>query len=459
VIVTVAARPGVPGVPDGEVLIQALPEGNVSVPLDAAGRAVHATRFDRSSSGKVGFLVFYPDRPSWFTWGAGGPPFVLPIQYSFAIDPASVALTLLPVSGDVRPLGTATFRARVTALPPSLATPIGRVTFALGPDPVADALCTADVADGIGQCTATVPGNGSRTVYATFDGGDLFRQAAAQGSLDAVVPPDVAAHLGVTPAAASFVTAVGSRSAYSTFTLHNSGNASASLAVTVSAGFELVSHCAATLAPGASCTLDVALPGIAAGERQGALTIGSNAAEAPLAVALSGTVTPATDEAATVDVVEFYHAALDHWFVSVDPAEIAALDGGRISGWTRTGVAFRAFAPAAGGDALPVCRFYGRPERGLDSHFFSVDADECAQVASRFADDWILETTDAFRIAAPDDTGSCASGRRPVFRLFNNRRDANHRYTTDPSVRDAMIAQGYTLEGHGPAFAVMCAAP
>ncbi len=38
----------------------------------------------------------------------------------------------------------------------------------------------------------------------------------------------------------------------------------------------------------------------------------------------------------TVDVIEFYHAGLDHYFISSLAADIAALDSGRFNGWTRT---------------------------------------------------------------------------------------------------------------------------
>ena len=37
----------------------------------------------------------------------------------------------------------------------------------------------------------------------------------------------------------------------------------------------------------------------------------------------------------------------------------------------------------------------------------------------------------------------------PVYRFFNNRRDANHRYTVDLSVRRAMINRAWVPEGTG----------
>ena len=55
-------------------------------------------------------------------------------------------------------------------------------------------------------------------------------------------------------------------------------------------------------------------------------------------------------------VVEFYNAALDHYFVSALPADIAALDSGNLKGWARTGRTFNAYAGAAAGDepGLPL---------------------------------------------------------------------------------------------------------
>ena len=50
----------------------------------------------------------------------------------------------------------------------------------------------------------------------------------------------------------------------------------------------------------------------------------------------------------------------------------------------------------------------------------------------------------------PDlNTGACPSGTTPVYRLFNKRRDANHRYTIDVNVKNAMMSRGYTSEGYG----------
>jgi hypothetical protein len=45
----------------------------------------------------------------------------------------------------------------------------------------------------------------------------------------------------------------------------------------------------------------------------------------------------------------------------------------------------------------------------------------------------------------------------PVYRVYSNRPDANHRYTIERAVRDAMVAKGWLAEGDGADIVVMCA--
>lgn len=159
-------------------------------------------------------------------------------------------------------------------------------------------------------------------------------------------------------------------------------------------------------------------------------------------------------------VVEYYNAALDHYFMTPLADEIDALDSGRIRGWTRTGLVFDG-SSSPGPGANPVCRFYIPPAHG-DSHFFSASPAECAVVLESMATDpnfsgYIEETAAAFYIALPDTaTGACPAGTAPVYRLWNHRADSNHRYTADAATRDAMIARGYVPEGYGPLGVAMC---
>ena len=158
-----------------------------------------------------------------------------------------------------------------------------------------------------------------------------------------------------------------------------------------------------------------------------------------------------TAGAATLTAVEYYNATLDHYFVTASADEIAKLDAGAFAGWARTQLGFTVFGPATpGAGAVPVFRFYGSPTAGLDSHFYSASAAECADVKVRFPGVWLEETANAFGVFLPDaQTGQCPSNSVPVYRLWNRRVDSNHRFTTDPAVQRLMVARGYAAEGYG----------
>ncbi|MBA3776470.1 MAG: PQQ-dependent sugar dehydrogenase, partial [Betaproteobacteria bacterium] len=163
----------------------------------------------------------------------------------------------------------------------------------------------------------------------------------------------------------------------------------------------------------------------------------------------------AAEPADRIDVIEYYNAALNHYFMTATPAEIHALDSGTLKGWARTSRSFSAFAQAASGTS-PVCRYYLPPAFG-DSHFYSASPVECDEVRAKFPG-FVSEGASVLHIALPDTvTGVCATDTVPVYRVWNNRADANHRYTTDPAIRNAMVAQGGIAEGYGPDHVIMCA--
>jgi hypothetical protein len=156
--------------------------------------------------------------------------------------------------------------------------------------------------------------------------------------------------------------------------------------------------------------------------------------------------------AAVVDAIEYYNAPRDHYFVTSLADEISALDAGVFAGWQRTGLSFKVYdagSIAFGADA--VCRFYGLPSAGLDSHFYTASSLECSEVQQNFAGAWMLESNNVFEVLLPDlTTGQCPVGSIPIYRAWNARFDSNHRYTTDPAVQLSMIAKGYIAEGYGP---------
>jgi hypothetical protein len=52
--------------------------------------------------------------------------------------------------------------------------------------------------------------------------------------------------------------------------------------------------------------------------------------------------------------------------------------------------------------------------------------------------------------------GVCQAGTSPVYRVFNNRGGANHRYTANKAIRDQMVARGWVPEGDGPGRVTIC---
>jgi hypothetical protein len=177
-----------------------------------------------------------------------------------------------------------------------------------------------------------------------------------------------------------------------------------------------------------------------------------NAAENFGGVTVSLPVVPVT-------AFEYYHAALDHYFVTDLAPDIDALDSSRIPGWARTGKSFKVW-PISMGFLRDVCRYYIPPQHG-NSHFFSASKAECETIASRVGVDpnysgYVLETSQAFAVALPDAAGTCPNNWTAVYRLWNNRADSNHRYTIDPAVKAQMLARGYVAEGYGADAVGMC---
>ena len=154
--------------------------------------------------------------------------------------------------------------------------------------------------------------------------------------------------------------------------------------------------------------------------------------------------------------VEFYNTGLDHYFLSHIAAEIADLDGGVHPGWARTGQSFRVFTGSSAQNS-PVCRFYIPPAKG-DSHFYGRGTQECTETGSKNPT-FVNEDPQFFFVVLPT-AGVCPAGTINVYRAFDNRADANHRYMIDPAIRDMMESQRqWVIEGDGPDRVVMCVPP
>ena len=165
--------------------------------------------------------------------------------------------------------------------------------------------------------------------------------------------------------------------------------------------------------------------------------------------------------------IEYFNAALDHYFVTSNDDEIRGLDSNVHSGWMRTGQSFNVYR-AATVDTVPVCRYYITPAWG-DSHFLSPSLDECSGLRlTNYIASWngylgmpryFPETSQAFYVGMPTLDGACAANWKPVYRLWNARADSSHRYTTDPQTKVAMASLGFIAEGYGPDAVAMCSPP
>jgi hypothetical protein len=170
---------------------------------------------------------------------------------------------------------------------------------------------------------------------------------------------------------------------------------------------------------------------------------------------MSGVVAPGT-------VVEFHNSVLDHYFMTANPAEAAAIDAGSAGpGWSRTGLAFRS------GGSNRVCRFYGNavvnPATGAiygpNSHFYTATDAECAYLDAIFdpsRKSWRLEsydflTTPALIQPSAAVPSPCPPGTLPVYRAYNRGfergEDSNHRLTNSLAAYQATVARGWAGEG------------
>ena len=156
-------------------------------------------------------------------------------------------------------------------------------------------------------------------------------------------------------------------------------------------------------------------------------------------------------------MIEYYHAGLDHYFIT-------------FAGGGHRGAGFRP-VQRLGADRQDVQGYVvaaGRNEPGVpllhsagvgDSHFFSASPAECGDVLGEFPA-FVYESPAVMYEFLPDvASGACPPNTTPIYRVWNQRADSNHRYTTDRALRDAMVAQGYVAEGYGPDAVVMCAPP
>ncbi len=152
-------------------------------------------------------------------------------------------------------------------------------------------------------------------------------------------------------------------------------------------------------------------------------------------------------------LVEYHNVLLDHYFMTPDAGEQQAIDAGSVGpGWVRTGLTYQVVTHPGcpvghEGGFHPVYRFTGEPNVGPSSHFFTVDQNECAVVRDRTEWHWQFEGAPFW--AAEAVNGACPSRTTPLYRVYNNGKGGtpNHRYVGTLALANAMVAQGWVLEG------------
>ena len=166
-------------------------------------------------------------------------------------------------------------------------------------------------------------------------------------------------------------------------------------------------------------------------QRTGTLTIG----------ALTFTVTQLGPPPATggVPIVEYHNSAADDYFITANTAEQQALDVAAQSGavWSRTGMTFKS------GGSASVYRFIYQSPSGVNTHFYTVNTNEQSSLLANNPI-WVLEAPDAFYMTAAPTT--CPARTVPVYRAAHLQ-TGSHRFTTNQSAINEVLARGWTNEG------------
>ena len=132
--------------------------------------------------------------------------------------------------------------------------------------------------------------------------------------------------------------------------------------------------------------------------------------------------------------------------------EIQALDTGVHKGWTRTGLTIQTVdgTSGAGVNSVAVCRFYGNPARGLDSHFYAASKAECDLVKrnGRTNGCWSRRRRSAF-MPSTRPLACAPAARRACTGCTTSGPTSIIVTRPIPAVFDSMIAKGYAAEGFG----------
>jgi len=139
---------------------------------------------------------------------------------------------------------------------------------------------------GVATFTTSALSAGTHSLKASYGGDSNF--AGSSGALTQTVQAPVAA---LSPASLTFAAQrVGTSSNAQTVTLSNTGTAALAISsISASGDFTQTNNCAGSLAPNASCTINVIFKPSTTGARSGVLTVSSNSNGGATTVSLAGT--------------------------------------------------------------------------------------------------------------------------------------------------------------------------
>src|SRR5690606_31197772 len=145
-------------------------------------------------------------------------------------------------------------------------------------------------------------------------------------------------------------------------------------------------------------------------------------------------------------IMEYYHEEPNHYFRTANYDQVSLVRAGAFGDWIETEEIILTWRGLTEIGVLPVCRFYGTPGIGPNSHFYTVDPVECETV--KRDPGWTYEGVPFYAKRAV--AGNCPTNSSPVYRYYNNgweRNDSNHRYATHLDDLTAMKRAGWVLEG------------
>jgi hypothetical protein len=167
----------------------------------------------------------------------------------------------------------------------------------------------------------------------------------------------------------------------------------------------------------------------------------------PSLALLACVLSAATAAAQGVTVVEMRNALRDRYFLTADPAEVAALESGAVGpGWGRTGRTFGGIATAGNcPQCPPVTRYYNA---ALGSHFYTSNPAEMEWLRQP-GSGWMLERIEfrqsqIYPVTPPGPCSNLGFHGWSVYRFYSPQ--SGHRYVGS-GLRETMRNKGWIDEG------------